>query len=469
MKIVKWIGILLGGLFALLIIAGISLYFSLKPYLASESFRKLLESQVSKSLQVEVQFEALQWSGLSLFTNSLKTVGPSKVALKSLDAQQLRIGIALRPLLQKVARIDRIEMQSLEVEFQIPEPQTEAPQIKEAEVTPPPSWIQSIAPQKLEISEIAIQQVKLRWPSGESSFGELSQFKLLASVDGDDFNLLLNEGKLEIPQLPSLNLKTLKGRSHQKTIFITNATLQYENQGTFNLDGEIGMGTPTTAHLNFDINSVPITPFLTGDWKARLLGNINGKMKLEQDDKTNGIPQVTGSVELSQGKIEALPIFNTIGSLLKFVDTTQFDRWRSIPLDHAKTNFKWTPQKMTFDQIDFESKKLLLIQGNVDIEGEAVAGTLLLGSNPQTIQLLPGLIDQVFNQPAGEYAATPVILSGTKSDLKEDLSERLTVFAISGGFQLLEKLPNGIGEKVKNITDEIQKKAPGLLDLFKKQ
>lgn len=465
MKIVKWLGILFGGLFALLLIAGIALYFAVKPYLSSDSFRSLLESEVSKKLQVNVKFEPLQWNGLTVFTNSLKTVGDSKVAIKSIDAQQLRIGIALRPLLQKVARVDLIEMQSLAIEFQLPEPQTEAPQASEAPSSPPPAWIQSIAPQKVEIGEIAIQQGKLRWPSGESDFGQLTQFKVLASVDGDDFNLLVSDGKLEIPQLPVFVLKTLKGRAHQQNIFITTAALQYENQGTLNLDGELGMGSPTTAHLNIEISGLPITPFLRGDWKARLLGNINGKIKLDQDEKTNGVPQVTGSVELTHGKIEALPVFNQIGEMLKLVDTTQVERWRSVPLDRAKTNLHWTPQKMTLDQIDFESKNLLLLQGKIEIEGEAVAGTLLVGSNPKTIELVPGLIDKVFNQPTGDYAATPVILSGTKSDLKEDLTERLAVAAVS---EFLEKLPNGVGDKVKNITDELQKKAPGLLDLFKK-
>ncbi len=465
MKILKWLGILFGGLFALLLIAGVVLYFSIKPYLSSDSFRTLLETEVSKSLQVEVKFEPLQWSGLSVFTNSMKTIGESKVAIKALDAQQLRISIALRPLLQKIARVDRIEMQSLAVEFQVPEPQAQPPQTTEAPSTPPPVWIQSIAPQKVEIGEIVVQQGKLRWPAGENSFGQLSEFKVLASVDGEDFNLLVNEGKLEIPQLPLLKLKTLKGRAHQKNIFITAATLQYEDQGTFNLDGELGMEPKTTAHLNFEINRVPITPFLTGDWKARLLGNMNGKLKLTQDESTQGIPQVLGSVELTQGKIEALPIFNKIGEMTKILDSSQVDRWRSISLDRAKTNLNWTPQKMVLDQIDFESKKLLLLQGTIEIEGENIAGTTTLGTDPQLIKIVPGLIDQVFNQTVGEYAATPVILSGTKSDFKEDLTERLAMSAVS---TLLQKLPEGMGDKVKNITDEIQQKVPAFKDLFKK-
>ena len=122
---------------------------------------------------------------------------------------------------------------------------------------------------------------------------------------------------------------------------------------------------------------------------------------------------------------------------------------------------------MTFDQIDFESKKLLLFQGNVQIEGENVSGSTIVGTDSSILKPIPGLLDQVFNQTVGDFATTPVILSGTKSDLKEDLSERLAFAAVSG---LLEKLPDGMGEKVKNITDEIQKKLPGgLMDLFKKQ
>jgi hypothetical protein len=458
MKALRWIGIVLGILFLILIIGGVSLYFALRPYLASDSFRRLLEAEVSKSLQVEVLFEPLQWSGLTVFTNSVKTAGASKVALKSLNVQQLRISIALRPLLHQIARIDRIEMQSLDAEFQVPEPQPETPHAAEP-ATPPPAWIQSIAPQKVEIGEIAIQQGKLRWPAGENAFGELSQFKVQASVDGDDFNLWVREGKLLLPQLPELQLQTLKGRTHQKSVFITNATLQYEKQGTLTVDGELGFDTPSTAHLNFDLNSIPLAPFLPGDWRARLVGNLNGRLKLTQDEKTNGVPQVIGPVEITQGKIEALPIFN------KVAEITQVERWKNVTLDKAKLNLNWTPQKTLLEQVDFESKKLLLFQGDVLIEGENISGKTTVGIDPSVSKLVPGIIDQVFNQTSGEYATTPVEISGTMQSIKEDLTERLAAAAISG---LLQKLPGGVGEKIQSITDEIQKKAPGLLDFLKK-
>ncbi|MES2307573.1 MAG: hypothetical protein V4507_01825 [Verrucomicrobiota bacterium] len=459
MKYLKWVGIAIGAVFALFILSGIALYFALKPYLASDSFRQLLESEVSKQLEVEVQFEPLQWNGLSVFTNSLKTIGASKVSIKTLDAEQLRISIALRPLLHHVARIDSIEMQSLEMEFQVPEPQPETPSTPEkATPTPPPGWIQSIAPTKVEIGEINIQQGKLRWPSGENTSGQLSQFKVQASVDGDDFNLWVREGKLELPQFPELQLQTLKGRAHQKTIFITTALLQYEKQGTFTVDGELGFNAPNTAHLNFELNNIPITPFLPGDWKARLIGNINGKFKLEQGEQTNGLPQVTGNIEMTQGKIEALPVFNEIAK------QTGVEKWKSLPLDVAKSKLSWNPQKTTLDQMEFESKKYLIFKGDIQIEGENISGNTIIGTTPDLLKPFPTVLDQVFNQPLGEYATATDVISGTIHDIKDDLRDRVIAAALS---DLLQKLPPGVGEKIQNITNEIQKKVPGLFDLLK--
>lgn len=458
MKALKWIGIGVGALFALLVIASVVLYFSIRPYLSSESFRKLVEAEVSKQLEVPVQIESLRWTGLTVFTNSIKTSGPSKVAIKSLDVQQLRIGFSLRPLLQRIARVDRIEMQALSVEFQVPEPQPEK-EVKPSEpAEPPPQWIQSLAPKKVEIGEIAIQQTQLRWPSGENEYGELSQLKLLATVDGNDLGLDASHGVLRLPKLPELALESLRGRMKEKQIFITTGTLKYRDKGSLTVDGEIGLQTPNTAHLNILVDAMPIDPFLPADWRARLLGNVNGKLKVTQDEKTHHLPQATGSIELTQGKIEALPFLNRIAQ------ATNTERWKSISLDRAQTNFFWSPEKTVLEQIDFESKGLLLLQGTFQVEGEQVTGKTTVATDAGFLKPFPGVLEQVFNQPLNDYMATPVELSGTTSDIQEDLTQRIVMAVASG---LLQKLPEGVGEKIQNVTDELKKNAPGIMNLFK--
>lgn len=460
MKALKWIGIIFGALLGLLVISGLALYFAVRPYLASDSFRLLVESEVSKQLQVPIKLEPLRWEGLTVFTNSLKTDGPSKVAVKSLDLQQIRIEFALRPLLQQVARIHRIEMQSLTAEFQVPEPQApeQTPSTPSAPPEPPPQWIQSIAPQKFEIGEIVVTQTNLKWPSGEKDFGQITQLKLLGTVDGSDVGLQATRGLLKIPQLPELKLENLKGRLREKQIFITNGTLQYQDQGSLAVDGEIGLQTPNTALLHFDISTLPLAPFIPGDWRARLIGKVNGKLKLTQDEKTNYTPQVAGNIELKEGKIEALPFLN------KIAEITQTERWKSIPLDRAKANLFWSPEKIAIEEIDFESKALLLLQGNFYVQGEQVSGKTTVGTDPSYFKPFPFVQEQVFNQTSGNYVTTPVEISGTKNDIQEDLSQRMIMAAASG---LLQKLPEGLGDKIQNVTDEIKKNAPGLMDLFK--
>ncbi len=459
----RWV--LIAVVVLMILVAGGSLtgYFMLKHYLAGDDFRKSVEKEASKYLEIPVTFSPFQWTGFSVYSDQLQTVGTSRVALKTAQAGQIRADFVFRSLFKRVLRIEQIEVQTLSLEFQTPPPPEPTPSIpSEPPPTPPPAWVKTFLPQEVEIGTVYLRSGNVTWPAGEKSIGQLSNLKLDASPDGrnlKNWKVQVDKGTLQLPSFPSLNLQKLKGRIQESDFFVTEAILNHQGEGIIAISGDIHIGEPAKSNLAFDIEQLPITPFLPEDWRAKLVGRLYGKLQMEQSEKTNGERLITGPIELKQSRLEALP------ALEKIAEYTKTQRWRRIDFDHFKGQLRWTSDKTQVDQIEIESRGLVRVEGTYTQIGNEVSSLLQVGSTPEILQNVPGLYEKLFTDLREPYAYTPVRLSGTTPNIKNDLTERLL---LAVGSALIENIPQNLQEGAKSIGETLKGGAQGVLDFFKK-
>jgi hypothetical protein len=112
--------------------------------------------------------------------------------------------------------------------------------------------------------------------------------------------------------------------------------------------------------------------------------------------------------------------------------------WSRPQLQKLSTDFEWSAGNLKLTNLVVESSGLARIEGSASIaDGGGLSGQLELGLDPNTLKLLPGARETLFAATHDGWYWSPVQLSGTLSEPKEDLTPRLTAYL--AGAVLLNK------------------------------
>ena len=111
------------------------------------------------------------------------------------------------------------------------------------------------------------------------------------------------------------------------------------------------------------LERVSLTPFLTEDWRVRLHGNASGEVKVRARLPLNAPPEITGTIALADGELEALPVLDQIAA---FTRTQQF---RRLKLTRASAEFRHTGPRLAVTNFIAESEGLIRMEGSFIIEG----------------------------------------------------------------------------------------------------
>jgi hypothetical protein len=103
------------------------------------------------------------------------------------------------------------------------------------------------------------------------------------------------------------------------------------------------------------------------------------------------------------------------------------------------------------------SEGLVRLEGDIHIRGRDLDGNFNLGLAPGTLVSIPGAETRVFSPGPHGLLWTPLRITGTLDDPKEDLTDRLIAAA---GLRMFEVIPE-TGEKVIRFTRSVVKDAPG--------
>ncbi|MDB4356610.1 AsmA-like C-terminal region-containing protein [bacterium] len=445
----KWLAIG-GGLFVVLAIVGVVLgYRAVRSYLKSDDFRVMLEEKASDSLGGQATFQPFDWAGWSLTTNEFQFAGEE--AVTNLRVSNIGASVDIGAVWDGIYRIENVSLRQVELTADLRGGdeviQDEA--VEGIEVVPSSGdagFFDQFIPKKVEITGVDIAQITgmALTDDGEWSFDGISA--ALRPGAGDDiYDLSLDGGTIKTPisLVEELNLRELRGRYSGDRFYLLSSQFDILERGTLTASGEYDIDRRAWSAQG-KMTGVRAEEIVLEDWKQRLMGALEVDFKLRGEPEQDAV--VSGSLELNQGILTALPILDRIAAYTNAV------RFRHLALSEASLDFRKEGERIEFTKIKLASEGLVRIEGRLTVEGNVIReGNFRVGITPGTLAHIPGAETTVFQRGELGLLWAPMRVSGTLDAPKEDLSDRLIEAA---GLRMFEMIP-ATGEWVLKNTNKV--------------
>jgi hypothetical protein len=240
------------------------------------------------------------------------------------------------------------------------------------------------------------------------------------------------------------------------TLYVQDARLRRGATGSVNVDGEVRFGE--AIDLRGKLAGIDVAPFLSNDWRVRLHGKLGGEVRVQGSLPSANPPMISGSLELSEGQIEALPVLDEIALF------TRLQQYKRLALSRVSTDFRQENGVLRATNFIAESVSLIRVEGGFTIASGQINGLFQVGVTPSSLQWLPGSQDRVFTESRAGYVWTPVRLSGPLDSPGEDLSPRLVTAAKDAA---IEKVGDTVQSAVETGKEVIKGALDRLMPLFK--
>ena len=433
MKFGKWL--LIGIALVMVIFVGLCTagYIWLNRYLAGEEFRAQVSQAVSGALGVKGEFEPFRWEGLAVYSPGFTATGSPTSSVDRLSLRELHADIGLSAALHGKIQIPLLEIG--QVLLSLKEVPPAAPGTAPA-VPPAPVEVKkdtkNTSSSTVQIDVIRVATVNMTWPAQLGGGGTLSDLQLtLKSSDNQSWLADARGGLLSVALLPQLHVEQFSLRINSGRLYITKSEFRNAGggKGSLTASGEVGLGENPDLDLQFNIAAFPLTPLLPPDWQPKLTGDIDSAFRLTRAGTADAPWKLDGKASLAGAALQGLPVQSLIAM------GTQDSRYKNLKFQTASFDFTVTPTLREARNITLESMGCLRVEdgriGDDVANGDALNGLLKLGLPSGNLALIPGARSQVFTEERGDYVWTPVQISGTVADVKEDLTTRLTAAAFS--------------------------------------
>jgi hypothetical protein len=433
--------------FVVLIVAFFVIKSAIDSYLRSDSFRQFVSKKAGDTLHADAELTPLTFAGANIFADNFRAQGGPDAGFASLNVEQIRTEVSLRRFFEKVWEVEQFDVQKVRVDFDGPRA-NRPPEPSSPPLTGPKNddgnsgWL----PNRVEIGHAAIHDTELNWAGGglRHTVVEMEPYEGGWKITGQG-------GKLDYAKLPQLDVETLKLRYRAPSLFISDAELRQPKGGTLEASGEVDFSRKVDILLK--LTNIDMAPYLSNDWRLRLMGNLSGEITVRSDLPLRGGPEVSGSLHVTQGELKALPVLEQIS---KYTRTQQFLR---MNLNTATGDFTRDDTKLHVKNFVAESDGLIRVEGEFTIMNGNIDGNFNVGVTPSSLQWLPGSQTKVFTVSRGGYVWAPMHLTGPTDKPTEDLSPKL-IAAAQGA--VIEGVQNAADEAVKTGTNA----AKGVLDFL---
>ncbi|MDD5351166.1 MAG: hypothetical protein PHQ12_13225 [Chthoniobacteraceae bacterium] len=428
----------------------------LNSYLRGEAFRALLNAKTSALFAAEGAYAPIQRQGFSFYADNYAAKGLPGTVLRDLGAEQIRAEFEPAAVFHGAWRIGSLQIQRLHAAFTLPGA-SPTPSAARFEVSPPPSPAPASArrapgwvPDRFELRKARIEEAVLTWgePGAATGSGSLRGMRLTVEPDGADWSALGLGGTLEQAGLPALRVDHVKLRYRAPDLFLNDSLLERGETERFSVSGQAALSGDRAVDLQVQWNGVPVSGYLPEDWRAGVKGAASGEARVTG---APGALKAVGTLRLTGGQLEALPILEKIAA---FTHTREF---RQFALQKAEADFTWTPQKLAVSRFVAESEGLIRAEGPFTVERGNLRGVFQVGVTPSCLRWLPGSRARVFTQERDGYVWTAVQVSGPLSHLTEDLTPRLTAAA---GAEVIEGVKGTLENGAKGLFDLIKPLVP---------
>jgi hypothetical protein len=430
-----WFGKLGLGLIVVGVLGAGVLYVMVRGYLYSDGFRRFLSDKASTVAHVDGQFRPFRWDGLAVDTDAFEGSGNGIIKELRMDGLHTEVGVSgLRRGVWEI-RGSRLQRLELVVDARNREPAL-APPIETKAVTSPakvPGWL----PRKIELQGMEVRDVvvKALLNAGPVSIGGL-RVRVEPVGRNQDYRAELAYGTIRLPfgLVPELRMNRAHLRYQDGRIFLNKATAAAWEDGSLEASGEWDLTAGLYA-LEGEASGVKCGDIFNEDWSKRFIGDMESSFTL---DNHSGAFVASGRLTVRNSTLTALPVLD---SLAAYADTRRF---RVLSLSEAHTDWRWQQGEIALSNLVLASEGLGRLEGRLFIRGRQLDGTFRLGLAPGTLANIPGAESHVFS--AGELGLlwTPLRITGTLDDPKEDLTDRLVAAA---GLRMFDVIPE-TGEKV---------------------
>lgn len=456
-----------GGTLLVLLVAGLLIAkSSLNGWLRGEGFRDWLATRAATVLRSDVTLADLKWTGSEVYASRFEALGNEEAAFSELGLDGVRAKMG--GIRDKAFRVPELTVNRLNLEFSpnhkgVNRPEAAADGSGDGPALP--SWLSKFAPNRVELEKIVISTANV---SVLKAGGPVFLLSGVQTTMEPDFKTGVWEisgkgGRLVVPDQPEIRLKDLGLRWRSSEIFLDHCSLGIYEEGHISGTGEIGFDNGGRFDVDLEISSINVDDLVTGEWRDRLAGVIHGPVHITGPP---GALVYEGTLNVSDGVIESIPVLKLIA------EYTRSERFNRLVLNEAKADFKSAGDRVELRNLVMQSDGLVRVEGQIDLVGDQLTGTLNVGVTPGTMRWIPGAERLVFVEDREGFRWAPLHLTGTTSEPKEDLSSRLIAAA---GESIISELPGGLLEGAQGLlnpggdpakTGEIIEQGKRMLDLF---
>jgi hypothetical protein len=408
-------------------------------FIHSPEFARFLASRASQALKLEASLDPLRWEGDSALSEGLTLIGGESAALERLEAKVLCAEWNWRALLSGAWEIEHIDIQNLSATFKS-RTETAPPAPASASAEKSHSRLASWLPSRFELGRFDVRKADFR-------FGEIQstgQSLVIQRVSGG-YDIESRGGSVSIPGLPPLAHAQGRIREREGVFYFDDARFFLSSAGSLVASGNTGPNARLT--LNWDGVPVESLPF------PALVKHLDGTSQGQATLDAQGIWR--GKISFTGAHLQDLPFLKNVASFLRD------PAWSRPQLQKLSTDFEWSAGNLKLINLVVESSGLVRIEGSASVaHGGELSGQLELGLDPNTLKLLPVARETLFAATRNGWYWSPVQLSGTLSDPKENLSPRLA--ACLAGAVLINKADKALDAVPSTAIDT----AKDLINIF---
>lgn len=433
----------------LLVVAWFGLKAWLMAYLHGPEFARFVNARLSETLHAEVECAPLHFDGFDVFCDGVKARGYEGSPFAEARVEQVRARFSLRRFWQHVwevehLKVDRLALKVVGTRLAAPSVPTAKPETRNSKRSA--GWL----PNRIEVNTVKISDFALEWGDLPAAAGALRGIALEAKPAEGGWSVHGEGGELVAAGLPALDVVSVQVRQRGTELFVNEARFNGRTGGTATATAEIDFEKSLDVRARID--GIDLSPFLDGDWRARLHGKLAGDLRVQSPLPGTGSLTLSGSLRMANGTVEALPVLDQIALF------TRTQQYRQLPLTRASGDFRRDAERLEVAKLIAESEGRLRVEGGFIIAQGRIDGSFQVGVPPGSLAWLPGSQEKVFTTARDGYVWTAMRLTGPVDAPREDLSGRLVAAA-----------GNTVMEKATDVTrDAIQtgkEAAKGLFDL----
>lgn len=419
----KWLVAVVAVLVLMVVAVGV-VHTMIRSYLHSDEFRIFLSEKVSEAIGVEGEFKPLRWDGLAVRSEGFQAEGREQIRLVNIEG--LRTEIGLGGFWSGLWEVQGFQVRQVEVELDA-RSGVEPAMRREKKSKDKSGWL----PSEVEMKNLRIERVAVKalLDSGVLSLRD-SRVDAVAGTTGQTYELAVSGGELSLPdpRIPKIRLENADIRYRNGAVFLTHADARFWDKGRLELSGEWDPALDIRGAQGH-VNGVTCDQLVSDDWSKRIRGKLSSDFELAWVGED---PIASGHAVLQDGVLTALPILDVMEA---YLDTTRF---RVLTLNEASADWRWREGQWSVSNVVISSEGLMSLEGEMRVVGDNIDGNFRLGLAPGTLASIPGAEEHVFLPGERGLRWAPVRLTGTLSDPKHDLTQRLMEAA---GRRMLEALP----------------------------